>query len=223
MIFHILISLIASAIYRAIYGVSDQRKKQTKKSGKIQKIKEDVLEQLYRLLDFDNCVIGGSYALKYFTNETWECKDINVMVSFNDDTDYQKFTNNVCDDVKGDIISKRYPGNPIDDITEGVDYIGIDEYQKIYDGVNAVTDIKWNEKIIQIMWLYPNNSVSDQLLNWTDTLGSICFKVDEKGNKKFIYNLDQLDYINHKKSIPEKYMSSSRIEKYKNRGYKFIK
>ena len=53
---------------------------------------EDIIpEHVYKSLNFDCSVIGGSYALKRFTGDKWKSKDIDVFVSKCDDDAFKKY------------------------------------------------------------------------------------------------------------------------------------
>lgn len=185
---------------------------------------------IYKLIDFEKCVIGGSYALHQFTKPTnWYPNDIDIMYgsTTSDLREFSKMVNKFVKQSKSQISVKIRNRKELikakqdeGEHTEGFDH-------RIIGTVTLkVPNVKFKVQFICIDLNGDNynnkksTTLQDVLNDITDLPSCVNYTWSE-GNKIFHVPEKAIDSLLHDKPIIYSQICSTRLNKYSKRGYKF--
>ena len=191
----------------------------------------DPISSIYKHIDFDNAVIGGSYALHQYTLQyateqfMWSPDDVDVHTKAEDINDFKEIVEKFCRDTNATLnkfndFSKGHP----DDRDFGTGLTKRDE--KFHESVKAsatmtVPNIDLKVQYIYIQGQNSNEPVEAQLERITDLPSCVSYKVSRlTGEKSFIIPAKGIEAL-RTRLISKADICPSRMEKYSKRGYTF--
>jgi hypothetical protein len=175
--------------------------------------------------------VGGSYALKLFTNADWKNKDIDIFIQIEDDNQ-DRLTKQTILEICDQIIDKKYydKSSVNDDFITRNSFITSsndikNDAKNFRSKIIDVRDYKIPEtdSIIQLIFMtkYTKHNFVTMLTSLLDFPAHILYKYN---NGSYIFTYPDRYLKNYQiKEFPQKMShSSDRTEKYKERGYKFV-
>lgn len=184
-------------------------------------VQNDPIFPIYRHIDFQNAVVGGSYALHQFTGDTaWTPNDVDIVTVAENIAAFQAIVQAFAVNTGGEIIKFNdfSNGHPHDDVGAAR------RDEKFHESIRASSKIVVPGIDIEIQFVYihglgPNRPVEIQLEEITDLPSCVSYKVFN--GKKFFLIPEKGREALLTRRVPKADICPSRMEKYQSRLYEF--
>jgi hypothetical protein len=199
-------------------------------------------KELYESIDFTRAVIGGSYALKQFSGDSWKPNDMDVFIACGTKEEFEEFVQSFQEKMKARLVDEVWrdtngtvhrSGN-IRSGSRGVRYdssnssncITPSQEEKFASQVMGVNTYRIDnmKEEIQFVWLDKSQgTVGEILTDICDTPGCVSYRVSKNSDGKHVKTFEvperALEFLMTR--FTPRIQSHSRSSKYSNRGYSF--
>ena len=178
----------------------------------------DVIPNIvYKSLNWNRSIIGGSYALQQFTGDKWKPNDIDIMIKCDDINDFQNEVIRFVNETKGTLIKTRENMNP----AVGKQSLPLEE--DFHKSILGTATIMVNDcpKPIQLVAIKtePYDTLLGHLNKITDTPACVSYTVQ---NNQRIYHIpEKCCEALFTRKVKKNNICFTRMDKYKERGYDF--
>lgn len=146
---------------------------------------EDILRThgIYRYFDWNNTVIGGSYALKQFSGDLWESNDIDIFILTASEKEFEEYIERFCNETLATKSDPNYRSK--------VTGSGSEIFHELIGGSCKVNHPNI-DKILQFVWIKKtgNRPIQSILAQTTDVPSCVSYKFDIDSNQK-IFNIPE--------------------------------
>lgn len=182
----------------------------------------DAFKNLVKNNDINEYFIGGSYALKRYSNANWNANDVDIFIQYNKHTPKND---------KGELeINLGLSGLAVTHVwCRDRDPPNTDEEELFHDAIQQVTTYHGNDMKIQLVyikddWVRSNNKQILTVLNKiTDYPAHVFYRKDLASDFFIFYTTELMDECIKHKIIPKTHCPHERRRnKYEARGYEFV-
>lgn len=185
---------------------------------------EDILKgtNVYSNLNWSTTIIGGSYALKQFTGDTWNANDIDILVRV---SSFEEFENYIK--AFSEATNSTYdPINNFDNMPpQSEEQLALDE--KFHEAIKGSCKVYHpdTDKILQFVYLDDKNTnrSADSILAETSDLPScVSYTWDEYTRQKIFHIPEKGREVLFNRVAKYGDVCDSRRQKYEDRGYFYM-